>query len=99
MRETLDTFIKNGPTDDELDHAIKNITGGFPLRIDSNRDIVGYLAMLGFYDLPLDYLQTFNHNVQNVTSEQIMQAFQSRIHADNMITVMVGDVSTTKNTK
>ncbi len=99
LRETLDTFIKNGPTDDELDHAIKNITGGFPLRIDSNRDIVGYLAMLGFYDLPLDYLQTFNHNVQNVTSEQIMQAFQSRIHADNMITVMVGDVSTTKNTK
>lgn len=97
LHETLDIFIKNGPTEDELEHAIKNITGGFPLRIDSNKDIVGYLAMLGFYDLPLDYLKTFNQNVKNVTRAQIMQAFQSRIHPDRMITVMVGDVSKANN--
>lgn len=96
LRETLSEFIKNGPSEDELDLSIKNITGGFPLRIDSNKDIVGYLAMLGFYDLPLDYLQTFNQNVKNVTREKIMQAFQSRIHPDRMITVMVGDVDKTK---
>lgn len=99
LRETLGEFIKNGPTDDELDHAINNITGGFPLRIDSNKDIVSYLAMLGFYNLPLDYLQTFNHQVSNVTREQIMQAFQSRIHPDRMITVMVGDVSKANSKK
>ncbi len=99
MRDTLDEFIKNGPTDEELEHAIKNITGGFPLRIDSNNDILGYLAMLGFYDLPLDYLQTFSQNVKKVTREQITQAFQSRIHTDSMVTVMVGDVSSVKNTK
>jgi len=99
LRETLGTFIKDGPTDDELEHAIKNITGGFPLRIDSNKDIVGYLAMLGFYELPLDYLQTFNRNVKNVTREQIMQAFQSRIHPERMITVMVGDMGKAKNAR
>ncbi len=93
LRETLDKFIKDGPTSDELDHAVKNITGGFPLSIDSNKDIVGYLAMLGFYDLPLDYLKTFTHKVRQVTREQIMQAFRSRIHPDRMITVMVGDLS------
>lgn len=96
LRETLDNFIKNGPTEEELEHTIKNITGGFPLRIDSNKDIVGYLAMLGFYDLPLDYLQTFNQNVKNVTREKIIQAFRSRIHPDRMITVMVGDAGKAK---
>ena len=99
LHDTLNNFIKNGPTDDELEHAIKNITGGFPLRIDSNKDIVGYLAVLGFYDLPLDYLQTFNQNVSNITRERIMQAFQSRIKPDQMITVKVGDLGVAKNTK
>jgi len=93
LHETLDKFIKEGPTEAELEHAIKNITGGFPLRIDSNKDIVGYLAMLGFYDLPLDYLQTFNRNVSQVSREKIMQAFRTRIQPERMITVMVGDLS------
>lgn len=93
LRETLEKFIKEGPTADELDHAIKNITGGFPLRIDSNKDIVGYLAMLGFYDLPLDYLQTFNNNIRQITRERIMQAFQSRVQPERMITVMVGNLN------
>ncbi len=92
LRETLEKFIKEGPTDDELDHAINNITGGFPLRVDSNKDIVGYLAMLGFYNLPLDYLQTFNKHVRQVTREKIMQAFRSRIQPDRMVTVMVGNL-------
>lgn len=99
LRETLDRFIKDGPTEEELDHAIKNITGGFPLRIDSNKDIVGYTAMLGFYDLPLDYLQTFNRNIRQVTREQIMQAFRTRIHPEHMVTVMVGDLSKAQTTK
>lgn len=98
LRETLDGFLKEGPTEDEMEHAIKNITGGFPLRIDSNKDIVGYLAMIGFYDLPLDYLQNFNQQVKRVTRKQIMQAFQSRIHPDRMITVMVGDLSQVNST-
>ncbi|MDH5444321.1 MAG: insulinase family protein [Gammaproteobacteria bacterium] len=96
LRETLTRFIDEGPTAAELDHSIKNITGGFPLRIDSNRDIVGYLGMLGFYDLPLDYLQTFNDNIQQVTRERIKQAFKSRIQPDRMLTVMVGKLDTNK---
>ena len=33
------------------------IVGGFPLRIDSNKKIHDYLALIGFYNLPLDYLE------------------------------------------
>ena len=48
--------------------------------------------MIGFYNLPLDYLKTFNNKVEQVTREQIMDAFKRRIHPDKMITVMVGDL-------
>jgi zinc protease len=89
-RETLDDFVENGPTKEELEASKKNITGGFPLRIDSNSDIVQYLAVIGFYELPLDYLNTFNDNVEAVTVADVKEAFQRRIHPDRMVTVTVG---------
>lgn len=92
LMKTVTDFIKDGPTEQELIAAKKNITGGFPLRLDSNKDITEYVAMIGFYNLPLDYLKTFNSRVEQVTREQIMDAFKRRIHPDKMITVMVGDL-------
>ena len=90
LQETLQKFIEQGPTAKELDAAKKNITGGFPLRIDSNKDILGYIAMIGFYNLPLDYLDTFSQRVEAVTLQQIRDAFQRRIDPEKMATIMVG---------
>ncbi|MDH5357224.1 MAG: insulinase family protein [Gammaproteobacteria bacterium] len=90
MRSTLKAFIENGPTEAELEAAKQNITGGFALRIDSNKKIADYLAMIGFYGLPLDYLDTFKSHVNAVTAEQIKQAYTRRINPDKMITVLVG---------
>ena len=90
LRETIGKFVKEGPTAKELEASQKNITGGFPLRISSNKKIISYIAMIGFYRLPLNYLDTFNSKVQAVTVEGIKKAFQKRIHMDKMVTVMVG---------
>ncbi|MGE0370492.1 MAG: M16 family metallopeptidase [Gammaproteobacteria bacterium] len=87
---TLAGFIADGPTAAELTASKKNITGGFPLRIASNSGIAGNLAMIGFYDLPLDYLDRFNERVEAVTAEQIRDAFQRRVHPGRMVTVTVG---------
>ena len=46
--------------------------------------------MIGFYGLPLDYLETFNASVMAVTREQIVDAFQRRVTPDTMVTVIVG---------
>ena len=90
LDKTLREFIEQGPTADELAHAKLNITGGFPLRIDSNKDIVEYIAMIGFYDLPLDYLNTFNSRVNAVTLESIQNAFARRVDPGKLLTVTVG---------
>jgi zinc protease len=90
LRETLQRFHDEGPTKEELVAAKKNITGGFALRIDSNSKIIQYLAVIGFYGLPLDYLETFNDKVMAVTPGQIRDAFQRRVHPDVMATVIVG---------
>jgi zinc protease len=90
LRETLQDFIEKGPTDDELESAKSNIVGGFPLRVSSNGKITEYLAMIGFYNLPLDYLNTFTGRVQKVTAEQIQDAFARRVPVERMVTVIVG---------
>ena len=46
--------------------------------------------MIGFYDLPLNYLDTFNDRVNAVTVAQIRDAFQSRVHPDQLVTVVLG---------
>ncbi|MGD8407755.1 MAG: pitrilysin family protein [Thiohalophilus sp.] len=91
LHDVLVTFIDKGPTEEELEHARKNITGGFPLRIDSNSNIVNYIAMIEFYDLPHDYLDTFNDKVQAVSAADIRDAFQRRVHPDKLLTVTVGN--------
>lgn len=90
LHETLEQFLKDGPSARELEAAKKNITGGFALNVDSNSDIVQFLAMIGFYGLPADYLDSYIEQVNSVTVEQIRDAFSRRIAADHMVTVTVG---------
>ena len=88
--KTLRDYIATGPTAKELDDAKKNLIGGFPLRIDSNRKIHEYLAVIGFYKLPLTYLDDFVKNIERVTAADIKRAFAARVNPDQLVTVVVG---------
>lgn len=90
VRETLAKFIAGGVTEKELDAAKQNIIGGFPMRIDSNSKILDYLSVIGFYKLPLDYLETYNAQIAKVTTAQIKDAFARRIKPDSFVTIVVG---------
>jgi zinc protease len=87
---TLRQFVAEGPSEAELVQAKANLTGGFPLRIDSNKKILDYLAMIGFYRLPLDYLDTWVDKVDAVDVAAVKQAFARRIDPDKLVTVVVG---------
>lgn len=91
MRDTLKAFITNGPDPDELKAAKQNLTGGFPLKIDSNKEIVQYIAMMGFYNLPLDWLDNLVARIDAVTPEQVKDAFARRVKPDHLLVVKVGD--------
>lgn len=90
LNQLLREFIDKGPSEEELIAAKKNITGSFPLRIASNSNIVEYLAVIGFYGLPLDYLDTYNSRVDAVTVAGIRDSFKRRIKPDALITVIAG---------
>ena len=93
-KQAITEFVAKGPSSEELTASQKNITGGFPLRTASNGNIVEYLAVIGFYDLPLDYLDTFTGKVSALDKAEIRDAFQRRLHPDKLITVIVGGEAT-----
>jgi len=90
VRDTLQSFIRQGVTEKELLAAKQNIIYGFPLRIDSNGKILGYLSLIGFYNLPLTYLDDFPQQIERVTVSDINDAFRRRIDPAAMATVIVG---------
>ena len=87
----LDKYVSTGPDKDELEDSISNITGSFPLGLDSNSKLLGFLAMIGFYDLAEDYLQTYIDNIRKVDRNDIRDVLKNRIDVDNMVTVIVGN--------
>ncbi len=90
VRDTLRDFVEKGPSEAELNQAKSNLTGGFPLRIDSNRKILEYLSVIGFYRLPLDYLDTWVDQVNAVDVAAVKQAFARRLDPGKLVTVVVG---------
>jgi zinc protease len=88
--DLIGKFIEDGPTDAQLEQARANILGSFALSTADNSDIIGQLGAIGFYDLPLDYLQWFNRQVRQVTVADIREAFQRTLDVDDLAIVSIG---------
>lgn len=90
VRDTIRRYLAEGPTAAELKQAKDNLVGGFPLRLDSNRKILEYLAMMDFYRLPPDWLDTYPKKVAAVTRDEVIKAMRARLKPEDMVTVIVG---------
>ncbi|MDR1163931.1 MAG: insulinase family protein [Candidatus Accumulibacter sp.] len=88
-REVLARFLAEGPDKAELETAKQNLVGSFPLRLDSNRKILENVAVVGFFDYPLDYLDRYAENVEKVTAAEVRDAFARRVKLDALVTVVV----------
>lgn len=89
-KSVLREFVTGGPTAEELEAAKQNVIGGFVLRVDSNSEILEYLSMIGFYRLPMDYVDRFPDRIAAVTRAQVQDAFRRRVDPERLITVVVG---------
>ncbi|WP_457673845.1 M16 family metallopeptidase [Thiolapillus sp.] len=90
MTALLRDFIDEGPTRKQLEAARKHLTGGFPLKLSSNRKILQQLSVMAFYDLPLDWLDTWPSRVEQVTRAQVRRAFHRRMPMKNLLQLTVG---------
>ncbi|MFK5894006.1 MAG: pitrilysin family protein [Pseudomonadota bacterium] len=91
VNQVVSDFIKSGPTAEELKQAKLNISGSFPLRTKSNKNIVEHLAVIGFYNLPENYLDIFKDKIEKITLADINDTFKRRVDLSKLSTIVVGD--------
>ena len=89
-REVIARFVAEGPTDAELRAAKDNLIGGFALRIDSNKKLLGNVANIAWNDLPLDYLDQWTKKVEALTVADVRAAMARKLQPARMVTVVVG---------
>ena len=90
LKDTIQTFVNQGPNDEEVQAAKSNLINGFPLRIDSNSKLLDNLSAIAWFDLPLNTLDEWTNEVKKVTKDDINKAFQKNLDMNKMITVVVG---------
>lgn len=90
IRQELQRFVQDGPTEAELKAAQAALINGFALRLDSNRKLLDNVANMAWHDLPANYLDTWPQHIARVTREQVRRAFQRVLQPDRMVTVVVG---------
>lgn len=88
--DLITDFVSNGPGEKQVERARDTIIGSFALSTASNADIVGQLAAIGFYDLPLDYLDWFQTQVNGVSAGDVKQAFQKHLDPESLAIVSIG---------
>ena len=89
VRQVVGDFVAKGPTEEELAAAKANLSGSFPLRLDSNGKLLANIAVIGFYGLPLDYLDHYRARVEAVTADEVRAAFARHVRPGRMVTVTV----------
>lgn len=90
VKDIVRDYLAKGPTQKELDDAKRELAGSFPLSTASNADIVGQLGAIGFYGLPLTYLEDFMKQVQGLDVEQVKAAMDKHLNPDSFVIVTAG---------
>ena len=90
VQDLLREYIANGPTEAELANAKRESLGSFPLSAASNSAIVGQLAAIGFYDMPLTWISDFMQDLQQLSVADVHDAFKRHLDPEQLVIVTAG---------
>ena len=60
------------------------------MKMDNNLKVLELIAMIGYYRLPLDYLDHWTEKVAQVTAADVKDAMNRKLNEGKMVTVIVG---------
>ena len=85
--------IRTEPVSDrELNDAKSYLTGSFPLRIDSNKKIAGFLTAVEYYGLGLDYVDNYRKLIEAVSKDDVLRVAGKYLNTNSYVLVVVGDL-------
>jgi zinc protease len=79
-------------SEDELSRAKKYLTGSFPLRLDTQGKLAGFLTVVDYFGLGLDYPERYPFLINAVTREEVTRVAKTYLHPEKAILVVVADL-------
>lgn len=92
-RAEMQRLREEGVTDAEVDEAKRYLTGSFALRLDSMSEIARFIWQVTAFGLGLDYADRYIARVNAVTTADVQRVAQQYLHPDELIEVIVTDLS------
>jgi zinc protease len=90
-KEEISRIREQGVSEEELTAAKNYLTGSFPLRLDTNRRIAGFLSQVEYFGLGLDYVERYSDLIRKVSREDILRVAKRYLQPDRLIVVVVAD--------
>lgn len=90
VRKIMRDLAHRGVKKERIKAAKAHLIGSFPQRIDSNRERVALMAMIGFYKLPLNYLNVWAEKIASVSPEAVNEIARRRLDPSRWVFVRVG---------
>ncbi len=89
-RAEIGRMYRDGPTQAEVDDAIRYLTGSFALSLDSNVAIASVLHSYHTIGRPIDYINRRNALIEAVTLADVNRVIRRLYNPDNFTFVAVG---------
>ncbi len=84
VKTTVDDFLVKGINKQELDKAKKFLLQSFSSRLDTNEKWLSQLSIIAYYNLPLNYLDTWQQNLNNTTVESVNNAMRKYLDVNRL---------------
>jgi len=91
LDEEIARLKENPITDDEIRRAKDAILNSFVFRFDSPDKVLQEKMAYEFYGYPLDFLETFQKKIEEVTKADVAQVVARYLHRDQMSVLVVGN--------
>ncbi|MEJ5361550.1 MAG: pitrilysin family protein [Spirochaetota bacterium] len=92
MENVLANFVKNGPTQQQLQWAKESLLKSYIFEFNSLRDIVQYYMWLDYNRLPKSYIQEYPDGITSVKNNDITMSFESIVSGYVIVVVGNNDV-------
>jgi zinc protease len=76
---------------EELEFARSALLNSFVFNVDTRREVARRIGRYEFYDYPLDFLQTYQHRLREVTPDEILAAARRKIQPELLSVLVVGN--------
>ena len=97
IRDTMNSFAQNGPTQKEMDDAKTYLTGSYPLAFSSNAGIAGQLSAFQRAGMPVDYVTKRNSLINAVTLDDVKRVAKQYFDPKRLTVVVAGTMTGKKH--